>query len=744
MKPPPKDQRMCVMIRDFLLGLAVFLAVFTLAMLDSRASRSAPAVISKPTVTGKIQAITPANITTGTLLLQHSGDGTAVKLKRAFLIDTDVNIDISGSIARATLTQKFRNISNDQVEGIYAFPLPETASIDALSIQIGSHIVKGVITPDDEAQKMYKAAKDSGMSTGAVSRHSSKLFTSTLKNIGPGEEITVSIEYQEMLRGTGDTYSLRFPLVVAPRFALKPPLQPVKLDGRSGVSGPASNDINPVSLQVRLDSGFPLERVTSDTHEIAVYRSGNSSALVAFTQGHVPADRDFQLSWKSKKSDLPQTTVFHEQENGKTYVLAMLTPPGIDSEAEPAAREIVFVIDTSASMAGATLAQAKDSLAIALKRLRPGDRFNIIRFNKKFHKLFSAPAPVTSKNTAIASQFISRLEAQGGMEILPALVAALKDVRKADRGRQQQVVFFTEGAISSETELFSTLAAERGSARLFMVGLGPKPNSIAMRRIAEIGRGNYVHIPSQTQKFTGLNALFDRLDHQVITDLKLEWPTGVYSDVSPDPLPDIYPGEPLLVTAKVSALTGNLKLTGKIAGKPWSDTLLLVNAKKGSGVGKFWAKRRIASLEARYFAGQQASDVDSAIEAVAIEHGLVSRRTPMVVLAENSLGPERQPLASEALPVKLPAGRIHGTGEAGISSDPHTTTEPTVAPAKLAMNIGESGAGRHRVPGEPEATGRSWMLSVMALIFAAMSALTLALWRHLRQSVAPARTGKRV
>ena len=132
--------------------------------------------------------------------------------------------------------------------------------------------------------------------------------------------------------------------------------------------------------------------------------------------------------------------------------------------------------------------------------------------------------------------------------------------------------------------------------------------------------------------FEPVPRLFERLERPVITDLRLEWPSGLRADAWPNPLPDLYAGEPLLVTARVSALKGNLKISGNIAGRPWKHTLALAGAKKGSGVSKFWARNKIASLEARRFSGQRASDVGMAIEAVALEHGLVSRMTRIVAL----------------------------------------------------------------------------------------------------------------
>ncbi|MFQ5626478.1 MAG: VIT domain-containing protein, partial [Methyloligellaceae bacterium] len=358
----------------------MFLAVFALATLDKRAARSAPVLMAKAAAPAQTGTLSPASVTMGTLLLRAPGKDNPNALTQAQRLDTDADIVITGPVARASVTQRFRNTSGHRVEGLYAFPLPDMAAVNALSMKIGECIVKAKIIPRTEAHRMYQAAKTAGMKASLSSQHRSNVFISAVTAIGPGEEITIRIEYQQMLRRNGEAYSLRFPLVAAPRHTPGLPLHNVKLDGRAGVPGPnlplrdpAGGRINRVSLQIRLDSGFPLGPVTSATHEIALRRTGDKTALLALSQAMVRADRDFELTWAPKGTAVPLIAAFQEELDASHYVLAMLAPPKVGAASISAPREVIFAIDTSGSMAGTAIEQAKQSLGLALKRLKPGD-----------------------------------------------------------------------------------------------------------------------------------------------------------------------------------------------------------------------------------------------------------------------------------------------------------------------------------------------------------------------------------
>lgn len=774
--------------RDFSVGLAVFVAVIVLAILDSRAARSAPTLAPTTPASGIAatadwaDALSPERVKSGTLIVRKviGGDRAKATVSPAMRLDTNVDVTVSGPIARTTVTQRFRNTSTGWVEGIYAHPLPHRSTVDIMSMRIGKRIIKGAIVPGTEARKLFKVATDAGMDTKPPVQYRPDVFMASVARIGPGEEITVKIEFQELLRGSGGAYTLRIPLVASPRYAPRSYLQPVKLEGHAGASGDAkqmgataNRKTNTVSLRVRINAGLPLDGVKSDTHEIALRRTGDATAIVSLHQGNVRADRDFELTWETKRAATPLTTAFHQRLGEDDYILTVLAPPQTKAAPAPVAREIVFVVDSSVSMEGKAIDQVRESLAFALKRLRPGDRFNIIAFNGETAQLFEEPVAVTKESLGIAAKFIDGLQAEGEALVLPALEAALTDPRRKDTQRVRQVVLLTGGAVSSDSAFLSTLAQKRGRSRVFIIGLGSIPNESLMRRAAEIGRGAFVDIPTDGEVPNRLNQFFERLERPVITDLKLEWASGVRVDSWPNPLPDLYLDESLIFTARVSALKGALKISGRLADQAWSQELSLTDSRIGSGIGKFWARNKIASLEARSYTGQSARDVNNAIEGVALAHGLVGPTTSLIAIDVTPPRPEDQPLASESLPFDLPAGWIYdnnaGQGLTALASaDARPGDDVTPAKSRLltltaTRNTSEAASAETSREGTalrvaartgpnasysatPGSNGtadaddsRTWILTTMAVIFSLMSALTLGLWRHLRRSVEPNR-----
>ncbi len=667
-----RPQALC--LRELAFNCAVLFLI--LGFIGAAPSRSASADPLQPQTEAGGSAITPVNfvtpgdMNTGALLLKSGKEGQFVEAPR---LATDVNITVTGTIARAIVTQRFANPSDRWLEGVYVFPLPEQSAVDALHMEIGSRAIEGEIKGREEARKLYDEARDAGQKASLVEQERPNIFTNSVANIGPHEAIVIRIEYQETVKQDGGIYSLRFPLVVAPRYNPNSkevdlvdygrPHAPVgdPVPDRDRISPPVLDPnkfakINPVTLQVTLNAGFDLGDVTSSYHQIALKRTGDKTATLALADGSVAANKDFELVWKPKAAAAPQASLFHETVAGEHYLLAMVTPPSLDSAQAPLPREIIFVIDNSGSMAGTSMPQAKESLLFALNRLRPGDKFNVIRFDDTMDTVFDEPAATTSENLAIAKHFVSRLDADGGTEMLPALKAALKDGTPADTSHVRQIVFLTDGAVGNEAELFTEIADHRGRSRLFTVGIGSAPNSYFMRRAAELGRGTFTEIGSEAQVLERMTALFAKLEKPVLVGLKAEWQGAGAVEAWPDPLPDLYAGEPILVSAKAASPDGALRLSGTFDGKPWQAAFKLSGAVEGAGVGKLWARNKIAALEGKLYADGNSEEIAKEIEAMALKHHLVSSETSLVAIDTTRSRPDGQAVTSTDLPVNLPDG----------------------------------------------------------------------------------------
>lgn len=612
------------------------------------------------------------DIESGALLFNSTEPGKYVP---APLLATDVKIDVTGPIARTRVTQQFINPGDGWVEGKYVFPLPENSAVDTLKMVIGDKVIEGKIKEKEEARRVYEEAKAEGRKASLVEQQRPNVFTNSVANIGPKETIIIQIEYQQTVRRDADTFSLRFPMVVAPRYTPKS-ADPQLVDFEPGSGGwgtvlppegddgltqppvlhPDMGDINPVSLSVTLDAGFPLGDVTSAHHEIALKRDGKQKATLTLADELVPANKDFEMVWKPAATGAPTAALFREHVGNEDYLLVMLTPPSGSVQPEAKPREAIFVIDNSGSMSGPSMDQAKESLLWALDRLNPGDTFNVIRFDDTLTVLFPDAVPAHGENLAVAKKFVKNLEANGGTEMLPALRAALVDRNARDDTRVRQVVFLTDGAISNERELFSEITSNLGRSRLFTVGIGSAPNSYFMTRASEAGRGTFTHIGSEAQVTERMSELFDKLRNPVMTNITATWPDGRTTESWPNPVPDLYKGEPVVLSARMPKAAGTLTLRGEVAGEPWEVRMPIAAGEPRPGIGKLWARRKIEQLEADAQIAGNWEQNDAEITRVALEHHLVSRRTSLVAVDVTPSRPDGAKLTSKDMPVNLPDG----------------------------------------------------------------------------------------
>lgn len=638
----------------------------------------------------------------GTLMLPSQTPGHYVPAPH---LASDVHIIVSGPIARTRVTQRFENLSEVWVEGIYVFPLPDGAAVDTLKMQIGERFIEGTIEERQKAKAIYEQAKKDGKKASLLEQQRPNIFTNAVANIGPGETVVIQIEYQETVRMDGADFSLRFPMVVAPRYTPGPAqkhLVEFSNDGGWGtvdpvpdrdamtppVLDPEAGPINPVRLTVDLRAGFPLGDVTSSFHGVTRTHFGKDHIQLKLQDGDVPADRDFELVWTPQAGTAPNAALFRQDSAGDSYYLLMVTPPTDTRTAAPLARDITFVIDTSGSMQGASMRQAKDSLALAVSRLKPTDRFNIVEFNSTHTQLFRRSQAASEESLSTALSFIRALEADGGTEMLPALKTALLPGDTPD-GRLRQVVFLTDGAIGNEQQLFDTIAQNRGNARIFTIGIGSAPNAYFMTRAAQLGQGTFTHIGDVNQVQKQMTALLKKLETPAITHVDLAWPDGSAAQMWPAPVPDLYHGETLVIAAKAQASAGTISLSGDHDGARWQVDLPLEGAAQRSGIAKLWARKKIASLDmARAHYGADIAAIDTAVLKTALTHGLVSRLTSLIAVDKDPSRPNNAPITSVDMPVNLPQGwdfgAVFGTANAAQTKAARKAFAPQLLQASAA------------------------------------------------------------
>ncbi|MGI2111984.1 marine proteobacterial sortase target protein [Shewanella frigidimarina] len=654
---------------------------------------------------------------------------------QAFALDTQVSMDVSGLLNRVTVKQVFINDSDQWVNGRYLFPLPENAAVDSMQLRIGDKVIAGQIQPKKQALQTFENAKKQGKQASLLQQQRRNLFTSDVANLGPHEQLVVEISYQQKVEYRDGLFSLRFPLAITPRYnpqADRTTEQPLLAMPSSANTATSAKHVRPaldVKMQVNIDAGFELTSLDSLYHPIKQSNVGNHYS-VNFA-GKQIADRDFVLQWQANVGAVPQAATFYQ--TGKThladnsdersetaqrqpnpvdnnmYSLVMLMPPSVEvSEQHLIARELILVIDTSGSMSGQSITQAKQALQFALAGLRDIDSFNIIEFNSDVTMLSATPLSANSRNIGKANRFIQSLDADGGTEMRSALQTALVDSVQQDSDQTdahsemlRQVIFMTDGAVGNEHELYQLINDQLGDSRLFTVGIGSAPNSDFMRRAATMGRGTFTYIGKESEVQQKIEQLLNKIEQPVLTNIGLYYLDGSVPDYWPTTISDLYQNEPLWVSIKsASHQQQPIIVSGSINGQYWQQQLNFEENQAAKGIDLLWANAQITSLEL-YKDNASRDRVNKQVEALGLLYHLVTSQTSLVAVDVTPVNP----LVDNPIDVQLQPHMPHGLNAAQSSQVlPQTGTA-----SRLWLLIGFSLLGlgllhylwlRQRLPGQ--------------------------------------------
>jgi Ca-activated chloride channel family protein len=572
-------------------------------------------------------------------------------------IDTGIQLDITGLIARVEITQQFTNRGSHWAEGLYRFPLPEGAAVDRMLVRVGDRILVGEIQEKDTARRTYQKARDAGRTATIVEQQRRNQFETRLANIGPGEAIEITISYLQNVSYSDLSYHLRLPMTFTPRW--EPGQQSSAGQAVSPQAAPqlipaASTSSHTLKLQANLVSAVEFAAIESRYHDVDI-RQVENGYRIELLNPHEFSDRDFELSWTPSLQSQPSASLTTFSDGESVYAQLMLAPPLADS-INPQAREVILIIDTSGSMEGASIVQAKAALAHALKSLGTDDYFNLLEFNSSTGQLFDQSVPVTQTSLYVAQNFISSLNANGGTDMAPALKAAL--AMPEVPGLMRQVVFITDGAVGNETQLLQMVAQDLGSSRMFTVAIGYAPNSWFMRKTAEIGRGSYVHIGKPEEVEEKMSALWGRIQIPALTDICVEW--GDSAEFYPEIIPDLYAGEPLWLLARLPSEPTMIGLCGSLNGLDWNMDIngwdAAAGGPRGDNLAMLWARKKIEALEDSLMFGADPELTQLEITGLALDYGLLTRHTSLVAVDKTPRRNMNEALAQSDIPGLLPAG----------------------------------------------------------------------------------------
>jgi Ca-activated chloride channel family protein len=592
-------------------------------------------IIAQPTTCGA-DAIndTPS----GTLYLRRSADAPVAEALR---VATHMRVEVTGNVARVHVEQEFSNAGEDWVDGLYVFPLSKGSAVDELLMHFGERTIRGEVREKEKAQAMYMQARAEGKHASIVEQERPNMFTSAVANIGPHASLTIEITYLETVPLRDGRYTLSLPLAITPRYTPGAPVDatgPMPAVEAAMMNTALGTTATPervqaaaqqVSIEIELEPGFALGEVSSLYHNVDVQNSG-AGKHVHLQSDAVAADRDFELVWTQAAASAVAGAAFVEKVGDETFALLMLSPPQHADELS-LPREVTFIIDTSGSMEGPSIEQARAALSMGIDRLTQSDRFNVIQFASEYSNVFVSSQPVTVTSRTLASHFIAGLRANGGTEMRAPLDSAMSSPEMP--GFLQQIVFITDGSVGNEAELVKLIHDRIGTKRLFTVGIGAAPNAYFLSEAAAAGRGSYTFIAEREQVGARMQELFAKLERPALIDLKVQWPQGMNVEVAA-PLPrDLYSGDPVVVLARMPQMvTGEVVLSGRVHGAEWSQRVPLINVGDASGLSKLWARERIGALSREMHIGGSNETLKAAMVELALKYHLVSEFTCLVAI----------------------------------------------------------------------------------------------------------------
>lgn len=529
-----------------------------------------------------------------------------------------VNVFIRDGVAETTIEQTFVNTSSTPQEGEYWFPVPEGAAVTRFTLTVGDRAVEARLLPKEEARRIYENIVRQRRDPALLEFAERNLLRARVFPIPPKGERRIQLRYSETLRREGEVNRYLLPLRAA-RAAAKP----------TGI----------LRVQVQLHTGAPLTNVYCPSHpEAVVQREGAHRATVRWSAENILPERDLQVLYttSAEKYDLRVLTY---RAAGDGYFL-MLLAPNSGQQPPRLPKHLVFVFDHTGSMAGEKIEQAKQALAYCVRRLQPGDRFNVVLFNEQPRRLFDGLVPATRKNVQQAVREVEALVATGGTNIADALREALEQFPREDANVLQAVVFLTDGLPTvGETDPNRILHLVREAnphrrVRLFAFGVGYDVNVHLLDKLCQQHRGISSYVRPEENIEARVSAFYNAINEPVLADLRLFCEGVEAYDVYPRDLPDLYAGDQIVVTGRYKG-SGRGAVVLEAKARQQRERIRHAvdfpeRAESMDFIPRLWAARKVGYLldEVRLHRNQEVVDE---IVRLAKEYGIVTEFTSFLI-----------------------------------------------------------------------------------------------------------------
>lgn len=536
-----------------------------------------------------------------------------------------IDTTISTQVATTHVEQVFRNDTNATLEGTYLFPIPESASISEFAIWDGDRRLVGEVRSREEARRIYDEIVRRQRDPGLLEYAGKDLFQASIFPIPPRSDKKLELTYSQVLKAESGTVGFRYPLG----------------------TGRQTTEIGTVSGRVTLESKEPLRNVYSPSHQIDVKRNSDRRSVVSFESPGGKEPQDFQLFYTLSSGDFAVTFLTHRETNKDGYFLLNIAPKDDWTEQEYAAKDIVFVLDTSGSMSDAgKMEKARAALLYGVRILRPQDRFNVIAFAGEERLMESRLVAADEQGRKRGEDFVKSLRPAGGTNINQALITALQQFQSGERPKI--LVFLTDGLPTvGETNINKIVDNVRGvtasGVRLFSFGVGYDVNTTLLDKVAAENGGTADYIEPTEDIEVKVSSFFSKVNYPVLTDLKLDM-AGVETDlIYPRSLPDVFRGSQITLIGRyrnpIAMDFVRLKLSGNSRGKErsyfFNNLSFPLREEKNDFLARLWATRRVGWLMEQIRTNGEHAELRNEVVDLGTRYGIVTPYTSYLALEDN-------------------------------------------------------------------------------------------------------------
>ena len=572
-----------------------------------------------------------------------------------------VDIRIKDGVATAKIEQVFKNNVDRDLEAVYVFPLPQDASIGDFAMYINGKRMSGELVEKDKARKIYEDIVRRMKDPGLLEYLGGNLFKISVYPVPRNGEQRIELEYSQALAFDGGLYQYVFPLKTGEQ---------------------SSRTLEDFTVSAKLNSRTPIKNIYSPSHEVGITRKGEHEATIGFEMEQALLDKDFVLYYGVSKKDFGLNLLTHATEGQDGFFMMMLAPTVEPPGGKALAKDVVFVFDTSGSMAGKKIEQARDALAYGINRLNEGDRFNVIRFSTEVEMLADKLLPVNAESRERAMAFVEKIVARGGTAIDEALRTALE--MNYDKDRPGMIMFLTDGKPTiGESDTDSIVKNSQGSnkakVRLFVFGVGDRVNAHLLDKLSGGSGGRSRYVKPEEDIEVNVSSLVDRMSNPVLARPRIEVDKIDVLQMHPRELPDLFSSDQLTVFGRYKGAEHvAIRLVGEVNGKEqttvYEGDFLKLNV-DNDFIPRLWATRRVGYLlEEIRLHGEEGELKDEVIR-LSKEYGIMTPYTSYLVLEDDKAYEQHDvprvssgPAPGEVFAMKEAGRRTRDSGRGGAAA----------------------------------------------------------------------------